>query len=881
MAARQGLTAHVAQASEDARRAVLNRAPTSVRSHSWLSNLNTTCTIKSAPPRTPEVMTMLSTKAGWLVKRNEQHVWQRRWCCVVPHSFLYYFDAGPADLNENLGTVCEGEESHGEGGHHHHHHDSSTSHHRPYRQPVGIIDLECYTTVDRSRGGDDASLVLELTGDAVTNPDLRSFFFEAECPEDCEDWTKAFLSDRHSALRDEREAYRQVCDSFPLQLAHCSRMVDDAEAARRAADRKAYVLRSAAEESRKRVERAARDALEAGGDDAGRRGLARLDAAGAAPPPTACAEALAAAADALREERNAARAESAAERDRAQTLARRAVDGEEAERARRRADQAEARRAEETRRAEERVAALERLLAEERRRGDDAERELEAKKMEFGMLSAASKQKIQELTGHKRVLKREVIELRQRVEDVTSDATVYRHRSEGLDLQVRAAKDRAEMLERHLDHITERVKAQERMMENMSVAMSASVAGSIYDDRSRNGASDLVSVGSFRHSDVGVDRPPDLRRTPSSVGRQHVPRYPGGRGSSVPPEITSTKPPPPVVRSGDVSGDGGGGGSGRGAVGNARTQTKDEVVVDDEDVVSDVDVEVDDPKLNADNDDLRHCRDRDRDVVSNPSSETNDDDIGVVEAIRNGTVEHHHDEDDDDSHFTDTSRGNMSELTEDRTYRSDLLAGVMNHALRSTASDLGGGASERFSSRRPPHVPPPHASSSTRPPPPSTPSQQQPPVLDAISIGSSSPHHTSVARRARLEAESSSSGSPRFRLEPTTPTPTPPRTVSTVPSSSSEVDSAAGGTDAGSVWSRLSSSVIQAVDNSVLGVNVKSPVVEEKKEEARPAPPPPPPAKPLTLAERQRAQREKQTAFLRRQGLTRLRERADNSSHAT
>ena len=38
---------------------------------------------------------MLGTKCGWLVKRNEQRVWQKRWCCVVPHTFLYYFEAGP------------------------------------------------------------------------------------------------------------------------------------------------------------------------------------------------------------------------------------------------------------------------------------------------------------------------------------------------------------------------------------------------------------------------------------------------------------------------------------------------------------------------------------------------------------------------------------------------------------------------------------------------------------------------------------------------------------------------------------------------------------------------------------------------------------------
>eukprot|EP00573_Skeletonema_grethae_P013430 CAMPEP_0201692624 /NCGR_PEP_ID=MMETSP0578-20130828/5465_1 /ASSEMBLY_ACC=CAM_ASM_000663 /TAXON_ID=267565 /ORGANISM="Skeletonema grethea, Strain CCMP 1804" /LENGTH=170 /DNA_ID=CAMNT_0048178031 /DNA_START=5 /DNA_END=514 /DNA_ORIENTATION=+ len=95
MAAKQGLTAQIHQYSEDTKRSLLSRAPAGIKSHSWLSNLNTTCTIKSAPPRTPEVMSMLSSKCGWLVKRNEQHVWQKRWCCVVPHTFLYYFEASP------------------------------------------------------------------------------------------------------------------------------------------------------------------------------------------------------------------------------------------------------------------------------------------------------------------------------------------------------------------------------------------------------------------------------------------------------------------------------------------------------------------------------------------------------------------------------------------------------------------------------------------------------------------------------------------------------------------------------------------------------------------------------------------------------------------
>ena len=89
MAAKQGTLAQLSVGVEDAKRIVLTKA--GVTSSSWFSNLNTVCTIKSAPPRSPEVLQLLATKAGWLYKRNEQHVWQARWCCVVPHTFLVLF----------------------------------------------------------------------------------------------------------------------------------------------------------------------------------------------------------------------------------------------------------------------------------------------------------------------------------------------------------------------------------------------------------------------------------------------------------------------------------------------------------------------------------------------------------------------------------------------------------------------------------------------------------------------------------------------------------------------------------------------------------------------------------------------------------------------
>ena len=125
--------------------------------------------------------------------------------------------------------------------------------------PAGIIDLECYSCVNRSPRNE---LVFELTGDEKTNPDLRSFYFQAASIDDCEMWTSALLSDRHQALRDEREAYRQVCDSFQLQLQNLSDMIDEAEAKASGAEKQLYNVRSAAEKLRSEIVSIVREALE-------------------------------------------------------------------------------------------------------------------------------------------------------------------------------------------------------------------------------------------------------------------------------------------------------------------------------------------------------------------------------------------------------------------------------------------------------------------------------------------------------------------------------------------------------------------------------------------------------------------------------------------
>ena len=103
---------------------------------------------------------------------------------------------------------------------------------------------------------------MELTGDPVTNPDLRSFYFQASGADDAEEWTKAFLSDRHSSLRDEREALREVCNTFPLQLRDCSDMIDAAEDKAARSEKELYSVRSIAEEGRRKSLELVRDILE-------------------------------------------------------------------------------------------------------------------------------------------------------------------------------------------------------------------------------------------------------------------------------------------------------------------------------------------------------------------------------------------------------------------------------------------------------------------------------------------------------------------------------------------------------------------------------------------------------------------------------------------
>ncbi|KAL9182872.1 hypothetical protein ACHAXT_004151 [Thalassiosira profunda] len=634
MAAKQGLTAQIHQYSEDTKRSLLSRAPAGIKSHSWLSNLNTTCTIKSAPPRTPEVMSMLGTKCGWLAKRNEQHVWQKRWCCVVPHTFLYYFEAspmevkpddedgsnihtheawsggginlnvfmnidqealnsavkdgydeagappsgrmslyasipnimgggggnagdgaGPEDLlapdldtsaeNINALSPTAGGADAAKGGAYQFTSSSNL-------QPVGIIDLECYSAVNRSTIN---PTVLELAGDAVTNPDLRSFYFQSPNVEDAESWTKALLSDRHQSLKDETEAYRQVCESFPLQLANCSQMIDAAEAKAEAMEREAYSVRSTSEEGRRKVVAAVREMLErrcweteasrkmngkSGLDSpfgGGKQGGLEFEETKVGPNGEKSGGVLDSALDAhfekletnrtafLRELEAALSSPSAVatsnvvppvqtlvdytsaiagsfsdlrtqlqkhEADLSNTVQQDQTQLEALK------DTVEGRNAQLAEAEKKHTAIASDLRAEleaARNQAEELAKQLEAQRMEFGMYQSATKTKLTELSQHKKILKKEVIELRKKIDENGSETTAIAHKYEKMKSSAQSVKTKNETLERYIERLENQVGVQQNMMEMMSQGGGASIVGKVIGPgATANDAKDVVSL---------------------------------------------------------------------------------------------------------------------------------------------------------------------------------------------------------------------------------------------------------------------------------------------------------------------------------------------------------------------------------------------------
>ncbi len=53
--------------------------------------------IQCTPNKDAATTASLAIKSGFMMKRNEQGVWHKKFICTVPHTFLYYFDSETAE----------------------------------------------------------------------------------------------------------------------------------------------------------------------------------------------------------------------------------------------------------------------------------------------------------------------------------------------------------------------------------------------------------------------------------------------------------------------------------------------------------------------------------------------------------------------------------------------------------------------------------------------------------------------------------------------------------------------------------------------------------------------------------------------------------------
>lgn len=960
MAAKQGLSAHFSQASEDAKRAVLSRAPSAIKSHSWLHNLNTTCTIKSAPPRTPEVMTLLSVRSGWLVKRNEQHVWQRRWCCVVPHMMLYYFEAEP-ELEQGDENEFETKEGFSGGGiyrsdativenqdilnaavrdGYHHRRGSSTGNllspnkgrdgdyisysvspnatdrkmlAAPVRgprasssnlSPAGIIDLECYTSVNRSSVHD---CVFELTGDSVTNPDLRSFYFQAADVEDCELWTNALLSDRHSALKDEREAYRQVCESFQLQLQNMSDMIDAAEGRTADAEKKLYNVRSKSQQFKTQVTDIVKEILEEKTwnpafeseknlENARLDYLEQLSMEQSQLLKNNDLSPIQMLADYLHNIISSHNDLNADLLSTQQKLSRSANDDSATvSEMKAKLERLEAERQDEKARYEGRIAGLEAKLHESEVAREDLENQLQTKNMDFTMLQSHAKSKCKKLASEKKILKKEVINLRQKMELIETERDAVQHLTDSHKLKAMSAIEKNEMLEKYIEKMENQVRVQQNMMEMISLSGMSQSGMSQGGDSQANGSvvgriiaagddQSFSSFGNFRVRDASPIRVPKSRKPllpkgppistirkvdndetsspmspPNSPTRTRPVRKFGadsfdtddegfqkqsqrnGSGGILDQEIASSEPeaeiqpPPNLSRELDIEEDS-----------ESRKMNKEEVAVARFQTTFD---NTKSPTVNLDN------------------FENNDSFQRETPKISNGLDQIEQDDEDDSMQGDDKT--NVSELTEDRTQRH--LDAIHFSANNDVSMDRGTSyvnPSSKKPSEQKKEIPPRYimglnSSGEDRNRPDDTNSIskaiEEEDASDKMSTTSGSiGTKLSVAQRARIAAQKSNTVKVRRGREPRADTPdrrTPMRSQS----------------PGGKVFSRLSQKFVNAVDNSIIGVKTPADVAGTSDDTASVPQAPASPANTeettLTLVERQKLQRERQLKVLREQGI--------------
>jgi len=130
-------------------------------------------------------MSHIAVKTGFLLKKNEQGNWQKRFVCTVPHLFLYYYDMDKSET------------------------------------PRGIIDLYYYTKMSQV-----GSNVLKLEGQSSA---IREFFFQFNDASAMNDWMSDLYNDRYENIRAQRDAYKEMQDNFSGQMNDTARTLESSQ----------------------------------------------------------------------------------------------------------------------------------------------------------------------------------------------------------------------------------------------------------------------------------------------------------------------------------------------------------------------------------------------------------------------------------------------------------------------------------------------------------------------------------------------------------------------------------------------------------------------------------------------------------------------------
>ena len=369
-------------------------------------------------------------------------------------------------------------------------------------QPAGIIDLECYTSVHRSAQN---QLVLELAGDDAVNPDLRQFYFTAGSETETETWTQALLGQRHTALMDETDAYKQVCDGFAQQLQGLHVDLDDAHKQASDAQEELYAVRSEMEDGRRSCWKMVEEVLDRHQQQNQQDGMAsnstsssfRADLNAIRSQDMSLLAPVQLLSDYTRvledscQELQTTNATLQAKLDQTVDSDHDQVSQLQAELAEAKAELAQ----QQSQWAHEKQVLTQNLMKSQKDL-EDLNKGLASTRMEITIYQSSTRNKITELQTHRKILKKEVLDLRQKLEDASNELSLVRHKEKSHRLEVGQERKKAELLERYVDKMESQVKVQQNMMEMMS----ASGMGSVYGGQGAGGSHYEVTVPISVHS---------------------------------------------------------------------------------------------------------------------------------------------------------------------------------------------------------------------------------------------------------------------------------------------------------------------------------------------------------------------------------------------